>query len=130
MRPILAAFLVLVLCTPAAHAFAERQQRPLQLINRGHDSVVELAVSVAGQDRFRPLPLGAKLRGGGGTVALAVGAEGCLVDVRVRFGNGEAQVYPGLDLCRYRALRVRPAPRSGDGPVTASWEPLVQFSTR
>ena len=107
MRMIAASFLVLLPLAGIAHAYAEPATRYLELVNRAHDSIVSLAIADEGSEAFRDLPIEAPLRGGGNATTLAISGEVCRYDIRVSFRGGRSLLYKGVDVCRYRALRVR-----------------------
>lgn len=96
----------------ATHAGDRERTRYLELINRAHDSVTTLAVAAAGGDAFREIDLGAPLRGGGGSSTVEVPGEGCRYDFRFGFRDGRSLVYRNVDVCRARALRIRPMSRA------------------
>ena len=107
MRPMRAAVLATLLAAAAAHAHAERAQtRYFDLVNASHDSVTSLAVAPAGSDAFREIELGAPLRGGLTSATVDVAAGDCLRDFRLVFRDGRTLIYPDVDVCRYRSLRL------------------------
>lgn len=107
MRMIAVPFLVLLPLAGIAHAYAEPATRYLELINRAHDSIVSLAIAAEGSDAFRDLPVDAPLQGGGHATTLAISGEVCRYDIRISFRDGRSLLYKGVDICRYRGLRVR-----------------------
>ncbi|MGO1070357.1 hypothetical protein [Lysobacter sp. CA199] len=92
-------------------AHAGVRTRYFELINRAHDSVRSLAVAPAGDDRFQVKPLGAPLAGGGGSATIQIAGDGCRYDFQVTFADGRTLIYPDIDVCRYRSLRIPPVPR-------------------
>lgn len=117
MHPILAVVPALLLAAVGTHAGAthagdHERTHYLELINRAHDSVTSLAVTAAGGDAFREIDLGAPLRGGGGSSTIEVPGEGCRYDFRFDFRDGRSLVYRNVDVCRSRALRIRPMSRA------------------
>ena len=76
------------------------------VVNASHDSVMALAIAPAGSDAFQAVDIGKPLRGGVTGITLDVPPGGCRRDLRVTFRNGRMLLYPGLDLCRHRALRL------------------------
>lgn len=107
MRMIAVSFLVLLPLAGIAHAYAEPATRYLELINRANDSIVSLAIAAEGSDAFRDLPMDAPLQGGGNATTLAISGEVCRYDIRISFRDGGSLLYKGVDVCRYRGLRVR-----------------------
>lgn len=99
------------LLSAAVQASANQPMHYVDLINRAHDSVTAFATAVPGSDAFRETPLGVLLRGGGDSATVEVAGESCTYDLRFTFGNGRAMVYRNVDICRYRAVRIRPLPR-------------------
>jgi hypothetical protein len=99
----------------AAQASANEPAHYVDLINRAHDSVTAFATALPGSDAFRETPLGAPLRGGGDSATVEVAGGSCTYDLRFTFGNGRAMVYRNVDICRYRAVRIRPLPRAVGG---------------
>lgn len=107
MRPMRAVVLATLLAA-AAHANAERvPTRYFDLINTAHDSVTSLAVAPAGSGAFREIELGGPLRGGFTSTTVEIHDAGCLHDFRVVFRDGRTLLYPGINVCRYRSLRLR-----------------------
>lgn len=106
-----------LLSAAAVQASANEPTHYLDLINRAHDSVTAFATAIPGSDTFRETPLGVPLRGGGDSATVEVAGESCRYDLRFTFVNGRAMVYRNVDICRYRAVRIRPLPRAiGDTP--------------
>jgi len=107
MRPMRAAVLATLLATAAVHANAERPPtRYFDLVNAAHDSVTSLAVAPAGSDAFREIDLGAPLRGGLTSTTVQIAGDDCLRDFRVVFRDHRTLVYRGIDVSRYRQLRL------------------------
>jgi len=106
-------FLLLALLSPVAlpDAGATGPVRYLELINRAHDSLASVAVSPAGRNDFEPLTLGGPVPGGGGSATVEIAGEGCRYDFRLTFRPGRAVLYPDIDVCRHRGLRIQPLPR-------------------
>ena len=44
------------------------------------------------------------------TATVQLASDQCLHDVKVAFANGRRALYPALDLCRHRGLRIQPLP--------------------
>lgn len=107
MRMIAVSFLVLLPLAGIAHAYAEPATRYLELVNHAHESIVSLAIAAEGSDAFHDLPIDAPLQGGGNATTLAINGEVCRYDLRISFRNGGSLLYKGVDVCRYRSLRVR-----------------------
>jgi len=109
MRPMHAAVLAALLASTATHANAERKPtRYFDLVNAARDSVTSLAVAPAGSDAFRDIDLGAPLRGGLTSTTVELADGDCLRDFRLTFRNGRTLVYPGIDICNHRGLRLTP----------------------
>ncbi len=112
MRPMRTAALATVLVTllaTAAHANAgSAPTRYFDLVNTAHDSVTSLAVAPAGSGTFREVALDAPLRGGLTSTTVDLADGGCLRDLRVVFRDGRTLVYPRIDVCRNRQLRLTP----------------------
>jgi hypothetical protein len=107
MRPMRAVVFATLLAAATAHAHAERApSRYFDLINASHDSVTSFEVAPAGSDAFRRIELGAPLRGGLTSTTVDVAAGDCLRDFRLVFRDGRTLVYPDIDVCRYRSLRL------------------------
>lgn len=94
----------LAIATPILAAPAPA--RYFDLVNASHDSVTALAVAPAGEDAFREIDLGPPLRGGLTSTTVEVPEGGCLRDFRVALSDGRTLLYPGIDVCRYRQLRL------------------------
>ena len=108
MRPMRAAVLATLLVA-AAHAHAgHAPTRYFDLVNASHDSVTSLAVAPAGGGDFREVALDAPLRGGLTSTTVDLAEGGCLRDLRVAFRDGRTLLYPGIDVCRNRQLRLTP----------------------
>ncbi|HEY0659903.1 MAG TPA: hypothetical protein VGD21_01055 [Lysobacter sp.] len=108
MRPTRAAVLATLLLAVATHgAHAEHAStRYFDLVNATHDSVTSFAVAPAGSDAFRELDLGGPLRGGLTSTTVDIAEGGCRRDFRVVFRDGRRLLYPDIDVCRYRRLRL------------------------
>ncbi|MGH8062907.1 MAG: hypothetical protein ACREO7_12940 [Pseudoxanthomonas sp.] len=100
-----------LLSATAVQASANEPTHYVDLINRAHDSVTAFAIAIPGSDTFREAPLGVPLRGGGDSATVEVAGGSCRYDLRFTFLNGQAMVYRNVDICRYRAVRIRPLPR-------------------
>ena len=96
--------------------------RYLELVNRAHDTVTAVSAAPAGSGVFQPMPLPVPLRGGGDATTLSVAGERCRYDLQFTFRDGRAVVYPQVDLCRHRGLRIQPLPRASveDGARVAT----------
>lgn len=106
MRPMRTAVLATLLVA-TTHVQAERPPvRYFDLVNASHESVTSLAVAPAGSEAFRVVELGSPLRGGLTSTTVNIGDGGCLRDFRLVFGERRTLVYPGIDVCRYRRLRL------------------------
>jgi hypothetical protein len=101
--------LVIAACS-ATSAFAGERMHYLDLINRAHDRLVSVSATPAGGTAWEELLQGEPLAGGGGAVTVQVAGDQCLHDVRVEFANGRRALYPAVDLCRHRGLRIQPLP--------------------
>ncbi|ALN94229.1 hypothetical protein [Lysobacter gummosus] len=110
MRPSLAAVLALALLAAAAHSEAAPRTHYFELINRAHDRLTSVAVAAAGSEAFAEKPLGAALDGGGDSATLQIAGDECRYDFRFVFANERAVIYPAIDVCRYRSLRIQPLP--------------------
>lgn len=115
-RTVLVSFLASALaCTSHAHAGGPTT-RYFDLVNASHDSVTSLAVAPAGDRAFHEIALGAPLRGGVTSTTVEVPEGDCVRDFRLTFADGRTLVYPGIDVCRYRQLRL--TQRDGrSGPI-------------
>jgi hypothetical protein len=82
--------------------------RYFDVVNASHDSVEAIAIAPAGSNTFEQIEIGDPLRGGVTAITLDVPAGGCLRDVRVTFRGERALLYPAIDLCRARGLRLSP----------------------
>lgn len=102
-----------ILATTTAYA-GDTNTRYLELINRAHDSMTSFAVAAPGSEAFVDVPLGAPLRGGGGSTTLGLADASCRYDLRFKFIDGRAMVYPGVDICRYPRVRIRHLPRADE----------------
>ena len=110
MRPSLAAVLALALLAAAAPSAAAPRTPYFELINRAHDRLTSVAVAAAGSEAFAEKPLGAALDGGGDSATLQIAGDECRYDFRFVFANERAVIYPAIDVCRYRSLRIQPLP--------------------
>ena len=98
-----------------AHA-EDAPTRYFDLVNASHDSVTSLAVARAGDAAFDDIDLGKPLRGGVTSTTVEIPAGDCVRDFRLVFADGRVLVYPGIDVCRYRQLRL--SQRDGrSGPI-------------
>ncbi len=104
------AFLATALATTTAACttFDNGRAAPpyFDVVNASHDSVTALAIAPAGSDTFEAVDIGKPLRGGVTGMTLNVPPGGCQRDLRVHFSDGRRLLYPGVDLCRHRALRL------------------------
>jgi len=89
------------------------------VVNASHDSVTALAIAPEGSDAFQVVDIGKPLRGGVTGMTLDVPPGGCRRDLRVTFRDDRTLLYPGVDLCRHRALRVTPRDASSKGAKPA-----------
>lgn len=99
--------------------------RYFDLVNASHESVVSFSVSPAGQDVYQDVVIDAPLRGGVTSTTVGLPDGGCLRDLRIAFGDGRTLIYPQIDVCRYRRLRLshrdgRRAAGTSDRPVAAT----------
>ena len=109
MRPMRTAVLATLLVAATAHVHAgSAPTRYFDVVNTAHDSVTALAVAPAGSGAFREVALDAPLRGGLTSTTLDLAEGGCLRDLRVAFRDGRTLVYPDIDVCRNRQLRLTP----------------------
>ena len=76
------------------------------VVNASHDSVTALAIAPAKSNAFQAIDIEKPLRGGVTELTLNVPPGGCRRDLRVTFGDGRILLYPGVDVCRHRALRL------------------------
>ena len=107
MRPMRAVVFATLLAAATAHAHAERAPtRYFDLVNASHDSVTSLAIAPAGSDAFHEIELGGPLRGGLTSTTVDIAAGDCLRDFRLVFRDGRTLIYPDIDVCRYRSLRL------------------------
>ncbi|TYT24921.1 hypothetical protein FZO89_00725 [Luteimonas viscosa] len=110
--------LAALLVASAAEANAGRGSgHYFSLFNATHDSVTALSVARSGDGDFRPVDIGAPLRGGNTatTIWLDTADGGCRQDLRVEFHDGRTLLYRDIDVCRNRQLRLRPQDgRAGD----------------
>jgi hypothetical protein len=61
--------------------------------------------TVAGM-RVAPIDLGEPLRGGLTATTVDIADGGCLRDFRLVFRDGRTLIYPSIDVCHYRRLRL------------------------
>ena len=132
-RTMVMAVLVLVAALPATSFSADLSQRPLQrahpftLVNATLDSVTGVAMAPASSDAFEEIALGEALRGGRASATVDLPAGDCLRDVRVTFLHGRSQVFPSVDVCRSRTLRLatqrQPAAAGGEGQLLSAGSP-------
>lgn len=87
------------------------QARYLTLLNRAHDSVVVVEVSVQGSKAYQPRAMD-PVPGGGGSATVRLGEVGCRFDVRLQFRNGRQAVYSDVDACKGDVLVIAPLPRA------------------
>lgn len=106
----LSALVLLAASMTAFTAIAGERTHYLDLINRAHDRIVSVAATPAGGTVWNELLSDAAVPGGGGAVTVQVAGEHCVHDVRVEFANGRSALYPAIDLCRHRGLRIQPLP--------------------
>lgn len=102
--------IVLLAIAPIVHAHAGERSHYLYLVNRAHDRLVSVATVPAGGTAWNELLQGGTVAGGGDTATLQLASDQCLHDVKVEFANGRRALYPALDLCRHRGLRIQPLP--------------------
>jgi hypothetical protein len=106
MRPTRAVAIATLLLA-ATHANAERASTHyFDLVNAAHDSVTSFAVAPAGSGAFREIDLGGPLRGGLTSTTVDLADGGCLRDFRLVFRDGRRLLYPAIDVCRHRRLRL------------------------
>ena len=106
----LPALVLLAASTTAFTAIAGERTRYLDLINRAHDRIVSVAATPAGGTAWNELLHEETIPGGGGAVTVQLASDQCVHDLHVAFATGRRALYPALDLCRYRGLRVQPLP--------------------
>jgi hypothetical protein len=93
----------------AAHAGGDRRAaRHFDVTNATLDSVTALAIAPAGSGTFHDIALTEPLQGGLTSITVDVPDGGCLRDLRVTFRDGHVLLYPRIDACRYRGLRLMP----------------------
>lgn len=97
----------------AAQAGDNDNSRTLAVVNRAHDSLTALAMSPAGQDDYRDVPLARSVQGGGDATTVNFDGGHCRYDLRMQFRDGRRMVYTNVDVCRLQSLRIDP-PRKGD----------------
>lgn len=103
---------IVLLATIASSATAHAGERThyVDLINRAHDRVVSVEATPAGGSAWNELLRGDTVAGGGGAATVQLASEACMHDVRVQFANGRRALYPAIDLCKHRGLRIQPLP--------------------
>lgn len=116
----LSALALFVAVAPIAHAHAGERTHYLDLVNRAHDRIVSVAAAPAGGTSWKELLHGGTLAGGGDTATVQLASDQCLHDVKVAFVNGRRALYPALDLCRHRGLRIQPLPSRETKAVMAA----------
>jgi hypothetical protein len=99
---------LLVAASPIASVHAGDRTHYLYLVNRAHDRVVSVATMPAGGASWSELLHGGTITGGGDAVTVQLASDQCVHDVKVEFVNGRRAVYPAVDLCRHRGLRIQP----------------------
>ena len=104
----LSVFVLLATALSIADAQAGERTHYLDLINRAHDRVVSVVATPAGSDTGSELLEGRAIAGGGGVATVEVVADQCAQDIRVEFADGRRALYPAVDLCRHRGLRIQP----------------------
>lgn len=102
--------IALLIAIPLAPAHAGERTHYLDLINRAHDRIVSVAATPAGGTVWNEVLRDVAVPGGGGAVTVQVAGGQCVHDVRVEFANGRSALYPAIDLCRHRGLRIQPLP--------------------
>lgn len=102
--------IVLLAVGSVANAHAGERTHYLYFVNRAHDRVVSIATMPAGGTTWNELLHGGTITGGGDAATVQLASDQCLHDVRVEFVNGRRALYPALDLCRHRGLRIQPLP--------------------
>lgn len=107
MRSAFHAALVVSFCVAVPQARAVAQTRYLEVVNRARDSIVSLSIAPAGSDAFQNKPIDAPLIGGGGATTIAIAGADCVYDLRFTFRDGRTAVYPRVDVCRDRSVRIR-----------------------
>ena len=114
MQSTRAAFIVLLVAAAflpvgAAHAAGDRRAaRHFDVTNATLNSVTALAIAPAGTETFHDIALAEPLQGGLNSITVDVPDGGCLRDLRVTFRDGHVLLYPRIDACRYRELRLMP----------------------
>lgn len=114
---------VLALAALAAAFAAQAHARYFELINRGGDSIVAVAVSKAGAAAFADKPIGAPLRGGGASATIELGGPDCRYDLRFSLADGRVLEYADIDVCRHRGLRVAAPPAARAVPNRSATAP-------
>ena len=113
---------IALLATALSIADAQAGERThyLYLVNRAHDRIVSVATAPVGGVTWNELLHGGTVAGGGDAVTVQLAADQCVHDVRVDFVNGRRALYPALDLCRHRTLRVQRLPARDAKPMVAT----------
>ena len=124
----LSAIALLATALSIADVQAGERTHYLYLVNRAHDRIVSVATAPAGGGSWSELLHGGTVAGGGDTVTVQLAADQCVHDVRVDFVNGRRALYPALDLCRNRTLRIRPLPARDAKPVVATQHDAAPLS--
>lgn len=115
--------LVLLAIGAIADVHAGERTHYLYLVNRAHDRVVSVATMPAGGTAWNELLHGGSITGGGDAATVQLVSDQCVHDMRVEFVNGRRALYPALDVCRYRGLRIQPLPaRDADASVAVQHE--------
>ena len=123
-RAVLVSFLAsLLAATSHAHA-GGATTRSFDLVHASHDSVTSFAVAPAGDSTFHQIDLGAPLRGGVTSTTVEIPEGDCVRDFRLVFADGRTLIYPGIDVCRHRRLRL--TQRDGRSDPVAPDQALVR----
>ena len=130
-RTIVMALLVLVAAMPAVSFSAELTQHPqahpFTLVNATLDSVTGVAMASARSGAYEEISLTEALRGGRASATVDIPAGDCVRDVRVTFLHGRSQVFPAVDVCRSRTLRLasqrQPAADGGQAQLLSAGSP-------
>ncbi len=123
-RAILVPFLASVLAGTSHAQAGGATTRYFDLVNASHDSVTSLAVAHAGESAFHEIDLGAPLRGGVTSATVEIPEGDCVRDFLLVFADGRTLIYPGIDVCRYRQLRL--TQRDGRSGLVAPDRALVR----
>ena len=100
--------IALLAIASVANAQAGERTHYLYLVNRAHDRVVSVATTPAGGATWSELLHGDTITGGGDAVTVQLASDQCVHDVKVEFVNGRRALYPAVDVCRHRGLRIQP----------------------